>query len=305
MSSTSSALQATDLIAPGAPRSPQRSVIYLPASNARAIDKVRTLACDAVILDLEDSVAPEAKASARAQLAQALTDGGFGRRTVVVRINGLDTPWGEADLDLVNAVAPDAVLAPKIGDAGDIARYDTWLSKAPERVQLWAMVETCRALLHLDHIGAAARTSRLSCLVMGTNDLAKEMGAEPGPDRAPLWAAFTLTIAAARANGLAVLDGVFGELDNPNGLRAECEQARAFGFSGKTLIHPNQIDACNVAFQPSAARVAWARAVIAAFADPDNQAKGVVRVQGGMAERLHLAQAEQVMALHEAAGRSA
>jgi len=279
-----------------APAMPRRSVIYLPASNARAIDKARTLPCDGVILDLEDSVAPDAKELARSQLAQALKTGGFGRREVIVRVNGLDTPWGEADLELVSAIAPDAVLVPKIGDAGDIARYEARLSSAPERVQLWAMIETCRSLFHLDGIGAAARTSRLSCLVLGTNDLAKEMGAEPGPDRAPFWAAFTLSIAAARAHGLSVLDGVYGALNDAAGLTAECLQGKAFGFDGKTLIHPSQIEACNTAFSPSATRVAWAQAVVAAFADPDNAGRGALRVDGGLAERLHLVQAERILA---------
>jgi citrate lyase subunit beta/citryl-CoA lyase len=281
---------------------PRRSVIYLPASNARAIDKARTLPCDGVILDLEDSVSPDAKDLARSQLAEALKTGGFGRREVIVRVNGLDTPWGEADLELVSAIAPDAVLVPKIGDAGDIARYEARLSAAPERVQMWAMIETCRSLFHLDGIGAAARTSRLSCLVLGTNDLAKEMGAEPGPDRAPFWAAFSLTIAAARAHGLSVLDGVYGALDDAAGLTAECVQGRQFGFDGKTLIHPGQIEPCNSAFSPSAARVAWAQAVVAAFADPTNAGKGALRVDGGLAERLHLVQAERILAASKDVG---
>ncbi len=294
-------MTSTDAIAAAPPSPmPRRSVIYLPASNARAIDKARTLPCDGVILDLEDSVAPEAKAMARDQLAQALKTGGFGRREVIVRVNGVNTPWGEADLELVSAIAPDAVLVPKIGDAGDIARYDARLSAAPDRVQLWAMIETCRSLFHLDGIAACARTSRLSCLVMGTNDLAKEMGAEPGPDRAPFWAAFSLSIAAARAHGLSVLDGVYGALDDAAGLAAECQQGRAFGFDGKTLIHPGQLEVCNSAFSPSAGRLAWAKAVIAAFADPDNTGKGALRVEGGLAERLHLEQAERIVAASNA-----
>ncbi len=281
--------------APAAIR-PRRSVIYLPASNARAIEKARTLPCDGMILDLEDSVAPDAKELARSQLADALKAGGFGRREVIVRVNGLDTPWGEADLELVSSIAPDAVLVPKIGDAGDIARYEARLTSAPQRVQMWAMIETCRSLFHLDGIGAAARTSRLSCLVLGTNDLAKEMGAEPGFDRAPFWSAFSLSIAAARAHGLSVLDGVYGALDDASGLNAECQQGRSFGFDGKTLIHPSQIEPCNAAFSPSAARVAWAQAVIAAFADPANVGRGALRVEGGLAERLHLVQAERIIA---------
>lgn len=278
---------------------PRRSVLYVPGANARAINKVRTLPCDGVILDLEDSVAPEAKDAARAIVAEALTTGGFGRREVVVRVNGLDTPWGEADLALLADIAPDAVLVPKIGDSADVARYDGRLSHLPERVRLWAMVETCRSLFHLHTIAGAAQTSRLSCLVMGTNDLAKEMGAEAGTDRTPFWAALSLTIAAARAEGLSVLDGVYLALEDEAGLARECEQGRAFGFDGKTLIHPGQIDACNRAFSPPPERIAWARAVVEAYARPENQAAGAIRVDGRMAERLHLAQAQRVLAVAE------
>ncbi len=276
---------------------PRRSVLYAPGANARAIDKARTLACDGVILDLEDSVSPDAKDAARTIVGEALTAGGFGRREVIVRINGLDTPWGEADLALLADVAPDAVLVPKIGDSGDVARYDGRLSHLPDRVRLWAMVETCRSLFHLHTIAGAAETSRLACLVMGTNDLAKEMGAEPGPDRAPFWAALSLTVAAARAQGLTVLDGVYLGLEDEAELTRECQQGRAFGFDGKTLIHPGQIEACNRAFSPSPERVAWARAVVEAYARPENQTAGAIRVDGRMAERLHLAQAQRVLAV--------
>ncbi len=285
---------------------PRRSLLYLPGSNARALAKARTLACDGVILDLEDAVAPDAKAAARSQVVQALAAGGFGRREVVVRVNGLDTPWGEADIEALAPVAPDAVLVPKVGDSGDVARYDQRLAAMPDRVQLWAMVETCRSLFHLDTIAGAARSSRLSCLVMGANDLAKEMGAEPDaegvPARAPLWAALSLAVAAARAMELSILDGVYNVLDDVDGLERECRQGRAFGFEGKTLIHPGQIETCNRAFSPSAERIAWARAVVDAFAQPEAQALGAIRVEGRMTERLHLAQAERVLAMAAAIG---
>ena len=276
---------------------PRRSVLYLPASNPRALEKARTLPCDAVVLDLEDSVAPDAKDDARARVVAALGQGGFGRREVVVRVNALDTPWGEADLAALSACAPDAVLVPKIADAGDLARYDQRLAEAPTQTALWAMVETCRCLFHLDAIAGLAASTRLRAFVLGGNDLAKEMRAEPGPDRAPLQAVMSLCVAAARAHGIAALDGVFNALDDAGGLEMECRQGRAFGFDGKTLIHPAQIEVANRVFSPSPEQLAWARAVADAFADPANADRGAIRVQGRMAERLHLAEAERMLAL--------
>ncbi len=279
---------------------PRRSVLYLPGANVRALEKARTLACDGVILDLEDSVAPDAKAAARAQVIAALSAGGFGRREVVVRVNGLDTPWGEADLEGLAAAAPDAVLAPKVQDAGDIARYDARLSGFPERVQLWAMIETCRSLFHLDSLAGASRTSRLACLVLGVNDLAKEMGAELEPGRAPFLAALSMSVAAARAYSLSVVDGVFNGLEDQAGLEQECRQGRAFGFDGKTLIHPGQIETCNRVFSPSPEQIAWSRAVVDAFAQEENAVLGAIRVDGKMVERLHLTQAEHILAVQAA-----
>ena len=281
---------------------PRRSVLYLPGSNARALEKARTLPCDAVVLDLEDSVAPEAKEAARAQVVDALTQGGFGRREVVVRVNALSTPWGDADLEALVRCAPDAVLVPKIADAGDVARYDQRLAAAPAQTRLWAMVETCTCLFHLGAIAAAAASTRLTALVLGGNDLAKEMRAEPGVDRTPLHAALTLTVAAARAHGLCALDAVFNSLEDATGLAAECRQGRAFGFDGKTLVHPSQIETANAVFSPTPDQLAWARAVADAFADPANAGRGVLRVQGQMAERLHLQQAEQLLAMAAAIG---
>ncbi len=281
---------------------PRRSVLYLPGSNARALDKARTLPCDAVVLDLEDSVAPDAKESARDMVVAALTAGGFGRREVVVRVNALSTPWGEADLEALARVAPDAVLVPKITDAGDLARYDQRLADAPAPTRLWAMIETCRCLFHLDAIAGLAAGTRLAAFVLGANDLAKEMRAELGPDRAPIQAALTLIVAAARAHGLAVLDAVFNALEDASGLETECRQGRAFGFDGKTLIHPSQIDAANRVFSPSAEQLAWAQGVVDAFADPANTGRGVLRVQGQMTELLHLAQAQRTLAVAQAIG---
>ena len=276
---------------------PRRSVLYMPASNARAIAKARTLACDAVILDLEDAVAPDAKALAREQAVAAVAEGGFGAREVIIRVNGLDTAWGEDDLRAAAAASPDAILVPKVSDAGDVARYDGRISHAAPTTALWAMVETARGLFHLEGLAGAAATSRLACLVMGTNDLAKEIGWKLAPGRAPFLAALSLATAAARANGLVILDGVYNAFEDDDGLVAECRQGVEFGFDGKTLIHPRQIEPTNAAFSPSEAEVAHARAVIAAFTDPDNTGKGAVRIEGGkMAERLHLAQAEKTLA---------
>lgn len=289
----------TALSAPTAPRA-RRSALYLPGSNARALEKARTLPCDVVILDLEDAVAIEAKDEARAQVIAALAQGGFGRREVVVRVNGLDTPWGEADLEALARTAPDAVLAPKIADANDLARYDARLASAPEPTRLWAMVETCRCLFHLDAIAGLAASTRLAALVLGSNDLCKEMGAAMGGDRSPIQTALTLTVAAARAHGVTALDGVYNALDDVAGFEVECRQGVAFGFEGKTLIHPNQIEPCNRAFSPSPEQLVWAQAVVEAFAAPENAGKGAIRVQGQMAELLHLVRAEQMLAADQA-----
>ena len=275
---------------------PRRSVLYLPASNAKAIEKARTLDCDAVILDLEDAVAPEAKEAARAAAVEAVRAGGFGRRELIVRVNGLDTPWGADDLHTVAPCGCDAILVPKIGDSADVQRYDGRLSHAAPQTALWAMIETARSLFHLDSIAGATKTSRLSAFVMGTNDLAKEIGWRLGGSRAPFQAALSLAVAASRGHGLIALDGVYNALEDDAGLEAECRQGVELGFDGKTLIHPRQIEPCNRAFSPSAAEVAHARAVIAAFALPENAGKGAIRVDGRMAERLHLAQAEKTVA---------
>jgi len=281
---------------------PRRSVLYMPASNPRAIEKARTLPCDVVILDLEDAVAPDAKDAARAAAVEAIKAGGFGRRELVLRVNGLDTPWGEEDLKAAAHAGPDAVLVPKIGDAGDIARYDGRLSHAPASTRLWAMIETARSMFHLEGIGAAARTSRLSALALGPNDLARETGWRMTPGREPFFAAFSLTVAAAKAHGILALDGPFGGIEDAAGLARECRQGRDFGFDGKTLIHPSQIDAANTAYAPDPEEVAHARAVIAAFAELENVGRGAIRVNGKMAERLHLGMAEKVVAMAEAVG---
>ena len=268
----------------------------MPASNARAIEKARGLDCDVIILDLEDAVAPEAKPAARAQAVEAVKAGGFGRRELVIRCNGLDTPWGAEDLAAAAAAGPDAVLVPKIGGPQDIAAYDAAIAHAPARTRLWAMIETCAAVLDLKAI-ASARQGRLDAWALGLNDLSKEMGARQTPDRAPMQAVLTLSVAAARAYGLVILDSVCNDLDDAEGFDWVCRQGADLGFDGKTLIHPGQIETCNRVFSPDPGEVAWARAVIAAFADPANAGRGALRVEGRLAERLHLVQAEKLVAL--------
>jgi citrate lyase subunit beta/citryl-CoA lyase len=270
----------------------------MPASNPRAVEKARSLACDVVILDLEDAVLPDAKEAARASAVAAVAAGGFGRREVVIRVNALSTPWGEADLAAAAAAGPDAVLAPKIRGPEDIAAYDRALAAAPGRTRLWAMIETPQAVLAIDAVAGAP--SRLAALVMGINDLAKEIGARQAPGREPFQAAMALTVMAARAHGLAVLDGVHNEIDDLAALEAVCRQGAEFGFDGKTLIHPSHLAICNAAFTPAAAEVSWSRAVIAAFDAPENAGKGALRVEGRLAELLHRDQAVRLVAIADA-----
>lgn len=277
---------------------PRRSVLFLPASNPRAIVKARELAADVVILDLEDAVAPEAKADARGAAVAAAREG-FGQREVVIRVNGLDTPWGAHDLAACAGVA-DAVLAPKMTGPDDVGRYDAALGDrgAGGATSLWVMIETCLAVARLQPIADRARDTRLAAMVVGANDLALEMRARPGPDRATLVPLLALTVAAARSRGLAVLDAVCNDFADQGRVAAECRQGRALGFDGKTLIHPAQIAAANAAFAPDAAEVADAKAIVAAFADPAHTGLGAIRLGGRMVERLHLAEAERVLALH-------
>jgi citrate lyase subunit beta/citryl-CoA lyase len=283
---------------------PRRSALYMPASNLKALDKARTLACDVVILDLEDAVAPEAKEIARAQAVEAVKAGGFGRREVVIRVNGLDTPWGAEDIAAAALAGPDAILVPKVNSAADVAAYDRAMEKAPGHTRLWAMIETCAALFALNEIAASSATTRLTAWVMGTNDLAKEMRCQQTADRAPFWGPLSLSVAAARGHGLTILDGVHNDIDNVDSLVSVCEQGVQFGFDGKTLIHPKQVEPCNLVFSPAPAEVDWARNVIAAFAQPENAGKGAIRVEGRMAELLHLGQAQRLVAVSEAIARA-
>jgi len=287
---------------------PRRSVLYMPGSNARALEKARELPADALILDLEDAVAPEAKTQARQAIANSLQNGGFGHREVLVRINGLDTRWWVDDLSVIVQAKPDAVLVPKISNPGqlqDLAARIVDMGTDPH-IRVWAMMETPLAMLNVGEIAASALDSetRLAGFVMGTNDLAKDTRARLVPGRAPMVPWLMNCIAAARAYGLDILDGVYNELGNAEGFAEECRQARDLGFDGKTLIHPRQIEPCNAAFSPSAEEVAAARKIIAAFDQPENEGKGVVQIDGRMVERLHADMARRTVAIAEAIAQS-
>jgi citrate lyase subunit beta / citryl-CoA lyase len=286
---------------------PRRSMLYMPGSNARAMEKARQLPVDAVILDLEDAVAPDAKADARALIAKALAEGGFGHREVLVRINGLDTEWWQDDLRVV--AKADAVLVPKVSTLDQLRQVALHLVgvQADAKLRLWAMMETPLAMLNARDIAAAARDgeTRLSGFVMGTNDLAKDTRAHIVPGRAPMLPWLMTCVAAARAFGIDILDGVYNDLGNADGFTAECAQARDLGFDGKTLIHPQQVAPCNAAFSPSADEVGWARKVIAAFDQPGNSVKGVLQVDGRMVERLHADMARRTVAIADAIAQQA
>lgn len=273
----------------------RRSALYLPASNARAIEKARTLACDVVILDLEDAVAPDMKAEARANAVAAAREGGFGNRELVIRVNSIDSPWGQEDLTAAIAAGPDAILAPKVDDAASVGRYHAAMADAPIEMGFWAMIETTRAIFRLDEI-ATALTARSAGMVLGTNDLAKEMGARLTLERQPFLGFMAMAVAAAKGQGVAVLDGVYNALDDDAGLTRQADEAYGFGFDGKTLIHPRQIEVVNKAFSPTEAEIEWARMVIDAFDQPENANKGAIRVGKEMVELLHLTNAQRIIA---------
>jgi citrate lyase subunit beta / citryl-CoA lyase len=278
---------------------PVRSALYLPASNPKAIAKARTLPVDAIILDLEDAVAPSAKDIARQGACAALTEGGFGGRKIIVRINGRGTAWHETDLAAIAACGPDGILVPKINGAADVSALHLALEATP-RIELWAMIETCASLANLFEIAALSSSTRLSTFVMGTNDLASEMRARVGTGRVALQFALGWAIAAGRASRLTLLDGVFNDLDDLENFERECAEGAMLGFDGKTLIHPKQIEFCNRAYSPSAAEIEWSRSVVNAFDEAENAALGAIQLQGRMVERLHLEHARRVLALAEA-----
>lgn len=287
------------------PIRPRRSALYMPGSNVRALEKARTLAADTLIFDLEDAVAPEMKVSARERVGDAVRSG-YGSREVVVRVNALDTPWGEADLIAIASAAPDAVLVPKVSSAEMLVAIGSRLRRygAPERTRVWAMIETPLAILQAASIASAAHDvdTRLACFVMGTNDLSKDTRTRLLPGRATMMPWLMTALAAARAYGIDILDGVYNALADEEGFRAECEQARDCGFDGKTLIHPNQIEAANTVFAPTSAEVESARTIVAAFERPENAHKGAIAVDGRMVERLHAEMAKRVLALAAAIG---
>ena len=283
---------------------PRRSVLYMPGANQRALEKAKSLQADALILDLEDSVGPEAKVAARETVCAAVKEGGYGRRELIIRPNALETVWGTADILAAAAVAPDAILIPKVAHPGDIISAAKILKSvnAPEKTKLWAMIEMPVAVLFAREIAAAARdpANRLSCLVMGTNDLLKESRARALHDRFAVVPWLAMTLLAARSYGLDIIDGVYNDFKDDAGFRAECEHGRTMGMDGKTLIHPSQVGPCNEVFSPSDQEIAWSLKVIDAFGRLENANKGVITVDGRMVERLHLVQAQRMVAISQA-----
>jgi citrate lyase subunit beta/citryl-CoA lyase len=278
---------------------PRRSFLFMPGSNPRALEKARSLPADGLIIDLEDAVPAEAKEEARAIVAAALAAGGYGGREIVLRVNPLDTPWGHADLAAAATLPIDAVLLPKV-ESADRVRLTVSLLEArgaPEQLAVWCMIETPLGILQAPQIAAAS--PRLAVLVLGTSDLTKDLHAVATRDRLPLITALGLAMLAARAHGLAILDGVHLDLSDEEGFALICRQGRELGFDGKTLIHPNQIGPANAAFAPSAAEIAWSRRIIAAHAAAGAAGKGVVLVDGKLIESLHVENARRVLGLAE------
>jgi citrate lyase subunit beta / citryl-CoA lyase len=276
---------------------PRRSVLYMPGANERALEKAKTLPADALILDLEDAVAPDAKAAARERVCEAVTSGRYGAREVTIRINGLGTEWHEDDLRAVAGAGPAAVVVPKVDSAGAVHSIEKGLDAAgaPDHTAIWAMVETPVAMFNAREVAEASE--RLTVLVMGTNDLAKELQAEHVPGRGPLLTGLGLALLAARATGRVILDGVYNDIQNAEGFEAECVQGRQMGFDGKTLIHPSQLEPCNRVFAPTDEEVERAGRIIEAFEQAEAEGRGVVTVDGRMIENLHVEQARRTLAL--------
>lgn len=279
---------------------PRRSVLYMPGANARALEKSRTLPADGVIFDLEDAVAPDAKLTARSQIVDAVKTGGYGKREVMIRTNGLNTPWGYDDLVAAAKVGPDAVVLPKVESAEMVRHAEAVLEAhgAPDGLSIWCMMETPRAMLHAEEISDAS--PRLAGLVMGTSDLAKDLQAQHTAMRLPLITALGLCMLAARAARIAILDGVFLDLKDQEGFVDSCRQGAELGFDGKTLIHPSQIDAANEVFAPSEEELRRSKRIIDAYAEAEAEGKGVVLVDGKLIEKLHVDHAKRVFALSEA-----
>jgi citrate lyase subunit beta/citryl-CoA lyase len=276
---------------------PRRSVLYMPSSNERALEKAKSLACDGLILDLEDAVAPDAKPTARDSACAAVRSGEYGNRELTIRINGADTEWHAADMAAACAAGPDAIVVPKVNSADAVLELVEAMAghDAPEHTKLWAMVETPYAMLHAEEIASAS--DRLTVLVMGTNDLAKELYAEHVPGRQPLLTGLSLALLAARATGKVIIDGVYNDVLDNDGFLAECQQGREMGFDGKTLIHPGQVEGANEAFAPSAQAVDDARGILEAWSARDS---GVVTYNGRMIENLHVESAQRTLSIADA-----
>ena len=279
----------------------RRSLLFMPGSNPRALEKARILAADAVILDLEDSVAPDAKGLARDQIEKTIAAGGFGKREVWIRTNALDTPWWADDVKMAAKAGPHAILVPKVSSVADLTTIATSLreANADPSIRLWTMIETARAVLHAEELAAASRDvePRLAGFAFGPNDISRETRIRMQPGRAIMLPMFIHCILAARAYGLDILDGPYSDFSNVDGFNQECTQARDLGFDGKTLIHPGQIEACNAIFTPPSEEVERARKIIAAFALPENAARGAISLDGQMVERLHADMARRTIAL--------
>jgi citrate lyase subunit beta/citryl-CoA lyase len=283
---------------------PRRSLLFMPGSNARALEKAPNLPADGIILDLEDSVAPDAKAMARDQIAQTIAQRGFGKREVLIRVNALDSPWWIDDVAMAGKAAPDGILVPKISSVKDLnAVADRFGDiNADKAIKVWVMIETARGVLHAEEIAAASRVSetRLAGFVFGPNDISRETRIKMQPGRAAMIPMITHCILAARAHGLEILDGPYSDFSNTDGFGLECAQARDLGFDGKTLIHPGQIVACNAIFTPPEEEVAHARKIIAAFERPENASRGAIQLDGQMVERLHADMARRTIAIADA-----
>jgi citrate lyase subunit beta/citryl-CoA lyase len=276
---------------------PRRSVLYMPSSNERALEKAKSIACDAIIFDLEDAVAPDAKPAAREAAAAAVQSGEYGRRELIIRVNGLDTEWHADDITAASKAGPDVILVPKVNSADEVYQLVEAMEAAgaPAHTTLWAMVETPIAMLNA--LSIATASERVTGFVMGTNDLVKELDAEHVPGREPVLTGLGLALLAARAAGIVIIDGVYNDVQNTEGFLAECEQGRQMGFDGKTLIHPGQVEGANTAFAPSAEAVENARGLIEAF---ESSTGGVVTYNGRMVENLHVESAKRTLAIAEA-----
>jgi citrate lyase subunit beta/citryl-CoA lyase len=283
---------------------PRRSVLYVPGDNEHALEKAKTLPADSIIIDLEDSVAPMNKETARKHAVAVVREGGFGTREAILRVNPIETPWGMADLQAAIAAAPDAILVPKVSQPGDVTGTAKVIkaTDAAAHIRLWAMIETPLGIINAREIAACGPDpdNRLSCLVLGTNDLMKESRARSSTNRFAVVPWLAMTLVAARAYGLDVIDGVYNDFKDDSGFRAECEHGRTLGMDGKTLIHPSQVAPCNEIFSPTEDEIAWAHKIITAFEEPENARKGVITVDGKMVERLHLVMAKRVAAIAEA-----